>query len=188
MPFIYNLVVSCCCCCCHISRVRLCATHRWQPTRLLRPWDSPGKKTGVVCHFLLQCMKVKSESEVAQSCLTLHNPWTAAYQAPLSMGFSRQEYWSGLPFPSPGDFPDLGIEAGSPALQADSLPSEPPGKLMPLTTWLCSVDANCFKFLFMSNLLGEYKSAPLRSSLASMQTDSLVKTPPASYLKNFTYS
>ena len=48
--------------------------HRQQPTRLLRPWDSPGKNTGVGCHFLLQCMKVKSESEVAQSCLTLHNP------------------------------------------------------------------------------------------------------------------
>ena len=50
--------------------------------------------------------------------------WTVAYQAPLSMGFSRQEYWSGLPFPSPGDLPDPGIEPGSPALQADALPSE----------------------------------------------------------------
>ena len=48
--------------------------HRWQPTRLPRPWDSPGKNTGVGCHFLLQCMKVKSESEATQSCLTLHNP------------------------------------------------------------------------------------------------------------------
>ena len=48
--------------------------HRWQPTRLPCPWDSPGKKTGVGCHFLLQCMKVKSESEVAQLCPTLHDP------------------------------------------------------------------------------------------------------------------
>ena len=56
-------------------------------------------------------------------------PWTVARQAPLSMGFSRQEYWSGLPFHSPGDLPDPGIEPTSPALQADSLPSEPPGKL-----------------------------------------------------------
>ena len=56
-------------------------------------------------------------------------PWTVAYQAPLSMGFSRQEYWSGLPFPSPGDLPDSGIEPRSPALQADALPSEPPGRL-----------------------------------------------------------
>ena len=48
--------------------------HRWQPTRLRRPWDSPGKNTGVGCHFLLQCMKVKSESEVAQSCPTLRDP------------------------------------------------------------------------------------------------------------------
>ena len=55
-------------------------------------------------------------------------PRTIACQAPPCMGFSRQEYWSGLPFPSPGDLPDPGIESGSPALQADSSPSEPPGK------------------------------------------------------------
>ena len=54
-------------------------------------------------------------------------PWTAAHQAPLSMGFSRQGYWSGLPFPSPGDLPDPGIEPRSPALQTDTLTSEPPG-------------------------------------------------------------
>ena len=122
--------------------------HRRQPIRLLCPWDSPGKNTGLGCHFLLQYMKVKSESEVAQSCPTLSNPmdcslpgssvqgifqartldwvaisfsntwkwkvkvkslsrarllatpWTAAYQAPPSKGFSRQEYWSGVPLPS----------------------------------------------------------------------------------------
>ena len=121
--------------------------HRQQATRLPRPWDSPGKNTGVGCHFLLQCVKVKSESEVAQSGPTLSNPmdcsppgssvngifqarvlewgaiafsnawkwkvkvkslshvrppatpWTAAYQASPSMGFSRQEYWSGVPLP-----------------------------------------------------------------------------------------
>ena len=55
-------------------------------------------------------------------------PWTVIGPAPLSMEISRQEYWSGLPFSSPGDFPDSGTEPGSPALQADSLPSEPPGK------------------------------------------------------------
>ena len=74
--------------------------HRRQPTRLPRPWDSPGKNTGVGCHFLLQCMKVKSKSEVAQSCPTFTTPWTAAHQAPPSMGFSRQEYWNGVPLPS----------------------------------------------------------------------------------------
>ena len=65
---------------------------------------------------------------VAQSCPTLCEPWTGAYQAPLSMGFSRQEHWSGLPFPPPGDLPNPGIEPMSPlslALQADSLPAEP---------------------------------------------------------------
>ena len=105
--------------------------HGLQPTRLLRPWDSPGKNTGMGCHFLLQCnpidgsppgspvpgilqartlewvaisfsnawkwkVKVKSLSRVG----LLATPWTAAYQAPLSMGFSRQEYWSGVPLPS----------------------------------------------------------------------------------------
>ena len=55
-------------------------------------------------------------------------PWTGACQASQSMGFSREEHWSGLPFPSPGDFPGPGIEPRSPALQADALPSEPPGK------------------------------------------------------------
>ena len=60
--------------------------------------------------------------------LCFATPWIAAHQAPLSMELSRQEYWSGLPFPSPGDLPDPGIEPGSPALQADSLPSEPSGK------------------------------------------------------------
>ena len=55
-------------------------------------------------------------------------PWTVAYQSPPSMGFSKQECWSGLPIPSPGDLPYPGIEPGSPTLQADALPSEPPGK------------------------------------------------------------
>ena len=55
-------------------------------------------------------------------------PWTVAHQISLSMGFSRQEYWSRLPFPSPGDLPGLGIEPKSHTLQANSLPSEPPGK------------------------------------------------------------
>ena len=66
---------------------------------------------------------------VAQSCPTLcTTPWIVTQQAPLSMGFSKQGYWSGLPVHSPGDLPDPGMEPRSPALQADSLPSEPPGK------------------------------------------------------------
>ena len=69
-------------------------------------------------------MKVKSLSRV----LLFATPWTVAYQALLSVGFSRQEYWSGVPFLSPGDLPNPGIEPGSPVLQLDALPSEPPGK------------------------------------------------------------
>ena len=85
--------------------------------------------------------KVKSLSRVR----LFSTPWTVAYQALPSMGFSRQECWSGLPFPSPGDLPNPGIEPMSPALQADALPSEPPGK--PLRRggggipwlWICAV-------------------------------------------------
>ena len=63
------------------------------------------------------------------SCVRLFaSPWTVAYQASLSMGFSRHEYWSGLPFPSPGDLPDPGIEPRCPALEAEALTSEPSGK------------------------------------------------------------
>ena len=90
----------CCCCCCVASVVsNSVRPHRQQPTRLPCPWDSPGKNTGVACHFLLQCMKVKSESEVTQSCPTLSDPMDCSQQAPPSMGFSRQEYWSGVPLP-----------------------------------------------------------------------------------------
>ena len=68
MPLLLLLLLS------RFSRVDSVRPHRWQPTRLPRPWDSPGKNTGVGCHFLLQCMKVKNESEVAQLCLTLSDP------------------------------------------------------------------------------------------------------------------
>ena len=84
------------------------------PIALAKPWEN---------HH------VKSLSRV----WLFETPWTVAYQAPLSMGFSRQENWRGLPFPSPGDVPDPGIEPGSPILEADALTSEPPGK--PLVTF-----------------------------------------------------
>ena len=77
-------------------------------------------------------MKVKSLSRVR----LFATPWTVAYQAPQSMEFSRQEYWSGLSFPSPEDLPNPGIEPRSPALQADALLSEPPGKALPETVTL----------------------------------------------------
>ena len=210
------------CCCCKVASIVSDSVwpHRRQPTRLPRPGDYPGKNAGVGCHFLLQCMKVKSEREVAQSCPTLRDPmngslpgstihgifqarvlewvaiafsqrdeqilqgcwssnfslmvsdtwhfctllynpkiyfthahgkwltiflqhlifgkfwlfmlwsslscfscvqlfvtpWTVAHQAPLSVEFSRQEYWSRLPFPSPGDLPHPGLEPRSPTL------------------------------------------------------------------------
>ena len=85
----------------------------------------------------VQLLEVKSLSR-AQLFAT---PWTIAYQAPPSMGFSRQQYWSGLPFPSPGDLPDPGIEPGSPGFQADTLTSEPPGKSLNCTThsWIVAL-------------------------------------------------
>ena len=81
------------------------------------------KRDNTFCKGMLK-VKVKSLGGVR----FFATPWTVAYQAPPSMGFSRQECWSGLPFPSPGDLPDLGIKPRSPTLQADALLSEPPGK------------------------------------------------------------
>ena len=85
-------------------------------------WPLPTKSvvTVVPGHIKPQMSKNAHDSFAA--------PWTVACQAPLSMGFPRQEYWSGLPFPPPGGLAHLGIKPGSPALQVDSLPSEPPGK------------------------------------------------------------
>ena len=85
-----------------------------------------------LCYLLLgrtvmTNLKVKKVKSLSRARF-FATPWTVAHQAPPSMGYSRQEYWSGLPFPSPGDLPDPGIEYRSPALQADVLTSEPPGK------------------------------------------------------------
>ena len=79
----------------------LCDPIDGSPPGFPRPWDSPGKNTGVGCHFLLQCMKVKSESEVAQSCQTLSDPMDCSLPASSIHEFSRQEYWRGVPLPSP---------------------------------------------------------------------------------------
>ena len=81
---------------------------------------------------------------VAKQCLTLCDPMDCvAHQAPLSIGFPRQEYWSGLPPPSPGDLPDPGLKPGSPALQADSLLSEPPRKPLTLKGFVGYVGFEC---------------------------------------------
>ena len=84
----------------HFSRVRLCATHGLQPTRHLCPWDSPGKNTGVGCHFLLQYMKVESESEVAQSCLTLSDPMDCSLPGSSIHGIFRATVleWGAIAF------------------------------------------------------------------------------------------
>ena len=101
---IYNPIRSVCmfCCCrCQVTSVvsNSVRHHGWQPTRLPCPWDSPGKNTRVGCHFLLQCMKVKMKMKSLSHIQLLATPWASAYQAPPSMGFSRQEYWSGVPLP-----------------------------------------------------------------------------------------
>ena len=103
------LLLSC------FSCVRLCATHRWQPTRLPRPWDSPGKNTGVGCHFLLQCTKVKSESEIAQSCPTLSDRMDCSLPGSSVHGIFQAG--SEVPLPSPlfvwlGSIPGSGRSSG----------------------------------------------------------------------------
>ena len=149
---------------------KLCLT-LWDPI------DFPGENTGVGCHFLLQgifptqgsnpcllhwqadslplnhlrilyyCMKVKVKMKSLSHAQLFATLWAVAYQAPPSMGFSRQEYWSGLPFPSPRDLPDPGVEPGSPALQADTLTSEPPHRNIEI---LLSVDKSQLNYLVHS--------------------------------------
>ena len=85
-----------------------------------------------VCVCVCVCVKESASLSVLFNSVT---PWTGAHQAPLSMGFFRQEHWSGLPFPSSGDLPNSGIKPGSPALQADSSLSGPPRK--PMYIWTC---------------------------------------------------
>ena len=93
---------SVCCCCCYVASVvsNSVRPHRWQPTRLPHPWDSPGKNTGVGCHFLLQCRKVKSESEVAQSCPTLSNPMDCSLPGSSAHGIfqARVLEWGAIAF------------------------------------------------------------------------------------------
>ena len=92
----------CCCCCCKVTSVVSDSVrpHRRQPTRLPRPWDSPGKNTGVGCQFHLQCMKVKSESEVIQSCLTLSNPMDCSLPGSSICGIfqARVQEWGAIAF------------------------------------------------------------------------------------------
>ena len=105
----------------------------WVAISFSRGSSQPRDRTRVSCtagRFFTNWATREKERKVKLLSLVqlFATPWTVAYKAPPSMGFSRQEYWSGLPFPSPGDLPDPGIELESPALQAHALPSEPPGK------------------------------------------------------------
>ena len=113
---------------------------RWA---LLVEWTKPSKYRHLMDVLNRQCscscwgfvLKISKEVLVAQLPLTLCNPMDCSGQAPLSMGFSRQEYWNGLPFHSPGDLPNPGIESASPVLQADSLLSTPSGKPQSHIRW-----------------------------------------------------
>ena len=100
-----NFPFPCCCCCCRVTSVVSNSVwpYRWQPTRFCRPWDSPGRNTGVGCHFLLQCMKVKSESEVAQLCPTLSNPMDCSLPGSSVHGIfqARVLEWGAIAFPFP---------------------------------------------------------------------------------------
>ena len=99
----------CCCCCCCVASVVSDSVrpHRRQPTRLCCPWDSPGQNTGVGCHFLLQCMKVKSESEVAQSCPTLSDPMDCSPPGSSVHGIFQARVLEWVPLPSPLPTPVL---------------------------------------------------------------------------------
>ena len=106
-------------------------------------WD---RKDIACAKLLFNVMKVKSLSHVR----IFATPWTVAHHAPPSMGFSRQKYWSGLPFPSPEDLPDPGVKPRSPALQADALTSEPPGKPLCYLPFSDSVQSLSGVWLFVT--------------------------------------
>ena len=112
------------------------------------------------CYVVLSCLLLLPPSRFSRVRLCA-TPWTAAYQASLSMGFSRQEHWSGLPFPSPGDFPNRGIRHRSPTLQEDSLTSKPWGK--PKNT---GVDS-------LSLLTGDLPNSGIEPGSPALQVDSL---------------
>ena len=108
--------------------------HRWQPTRLRRPWDSPGKNTGVGCHFLLQCMSVKSESEIAQSCPTLRDPMDCSLPGSSVHGIfqARVLEWVAIAFSDD----KLASTAAAKSLQScptlcDPIDGSPPGSPIP---------------------------------------------------------
>ena len=102
--------------CCYVTSVVSDSVrpHRRQPTRLPRPWDSPGKNTGVGCHFLLQCMKVKSKVKLLGRVRLFVTPWTSAYQAPSSMGFPGKSTRMGCHFLLQRIFPTQGSNLGLP--------------------------------------------------------------------------
>ena len=109
----------------HSSKASILQCSAFFTVQLSHPCMTTGKTIALTRRTFVS----KVQTNVSLSRVPLFaTPWTVAYQAPLSMEFSRQEYWSGLPFPSPGNLPHPGIEVGSPTLQADALPSNPPGK------------------------------------------------------------
>ena len=117
--------------------------HRWQPTRLPRPWDSPGKNTGVGCHFLLQCMKVESESEVAQSCLTLGDPMDCSPPGSSVHGILQAKTLEQAAISSSRNLRNPGIEPGCPALAGGFFIAEPLGKPRCACIYTCVTESLC---------------------------------------------
>ena len=127
MPTFFNMlpiildISCCCCCCCSVTSVASNSVrpHRLQPTRLPHPWDSPGKNTGVGCQFLLQCMKVKRESELAESCLTLRDPMDFSLPGSSAHGIFQARALEWVPLPSPVHMSSVQF---SRSVVSDSLP------------------------------------------------------------------
>ena len=124
----------CCCCCCQVDSVvsNSVRLHRWQPNRLPHPWDSPGKNTGVGCHFLLQCMKVKSESEVDQSCPTLSDPMDYRLPGSSIHGIFQGKVleWGAIAFSTQLSLASLKFKSSTYALAPHFLSPAPGHKLL----------------------------------------------------------
>ena len=118
--------------------------HRWQATRLPRPWDSPGKNTGVGCHFLFQCMKLKSESEVAQSCLTLSDPVDCSLPGSSIHGIFQARVLGNQGPGAPGLGRQLHSQSVAPFVPRKHLPDRAfPGAVLPLGGRMCCAGFPC---------------------------------------------
>ena len=157
-----------------LSRVRLCDPMNCKPTRLLHPWDFPGKNTGVGCHFLLQCMKVKSEREVAQSCPTLCDPMVCSLPRSSIHGIfqARTLEWVAIYFSKGSSQPREGSNPGLWHCRQTLYRLSPPNSKLGYYSYLCDLLllSNLFPFVSLQTSLKDFPLKVFKCSLNTSHT------------------